>query len=95
MNKEHYQANTYPFGLLISCCLAPTYMCCLLKNQYFIAYKKWASEQPDAPVAWIFFGAPLGQMEGIDAQSYKSSLGTEKSTHSDRAKVSDLSMRSW
>jgi hypothetical protein len=26
-------------------------------------------------------GAPLGQMEGIDAQSRKSNLGTEKSTH--------------
>jgi hypothetical protein len=95
MSKEHYQANTYPFGLLISCCLAPTYMCCLLKNQYFIAYKKWALEQPDAPVPWKKIGAPLGKMKGIDAQISKSSLGTKKSTHSDREKVSNLSMRSW
>jgi hypothetical protein len=50
MSKEHYQANTYPFGLLISSYSAPTCMCCQLKNQYFIACKTWALEQPDASV---------------------------------------------
>jgi hypothetical protein len=44
-------------------------------------------------------GAPLGQMEGIDAQSPKSSLGTEKTTRcggpKNRTLTNDITLKQW